>query len=55
MGLLDDNNYTPRFKPKQRKYKDTLTEEERMSELNNTDRPELTEDFSDSKFADRKE
>jgi len=49
--LNDDSNPKPRFTPKTR-YK-SPTEEERLSELNNLDRDEVTEDFSDSPFLDK--
>ena len=56
MGLLD-NDPKPRFKPKQKtqRYKNesVLEQENRDAELNNMDRSEVTQDFADSKFADR--
>lgn len=55
MGLLDD--FKPRFQPKPKTYRsphDTQTDEQRLSELNNMDRSEVTEDYSDSPHADRK-
>lgn len=58
MGLLDDNP-VPLYKPPVGGKKlyisehDRLTEEERLSELNNLERGETTEDFGDSPFADR--
>tara|TARA_R100001086_G_scaffold170822_2_gene93338 strand:- start:953 stop:1132 length:180 start_codon:yes stop_codon:yes gene_type:complete len=56
MGLLDDD-YVPPFKPKERRYRKqtALSQESRDSELNNLEREEVTEDFSDSPFADRKD
>ena len=54
-GLLDDDP-TPRFVPKTKGYQspyDRMSEERRLEELNNLEREELTEDYSDSPFADR--
>lgn len=58
MGLLDfDDTYVPPFKPKEHGKKavkqTALSQEGRDSELNNHGRDEVTEDFSDSPFADR--
>lgn len=55
MGLLDDNYIPPWTPPKSRQYHNqtALTQQDRDSELNNLDRPEVTEDYSDSNFADR--
>lgn len=58
MGLLDD--VKPRYMPprfRSKKYKSGFDEQdqERLSEINNMDRKEVTEDFGDSPFADRKE
>jgi hypothetical protein len=55
MGLLDDD-VPPLWKPpKPRRYeKQTiLSQQQRDDELNNHDREPITEDFSDSPFADR--
>lgn len=54
MGLLDPIP-EPWQPPKSRKFrKETeLSQESRDTELNNHDRGEVTEDFSDSPFADR--
>lgn len=52
MGLLDE--VKPPFTPKV--YTDRrarMTEEQRLEELNNMGRDEVTEDFEDSPFADR--
>lgn len=56
MGLLDD--VPPRFDAKNlgkgyRSPHDRQTEEEKLSELNNLGRGEVTEDYSDSPHADR--
>lgn len=55
MGLLDDDYVPPWVAPKPKRFENqtALTQEHRDKELNNLDRPELTEDFSDSPFADR--
>lgn len=57
MGLLDDD-YKPRFTPKKgrvyRSEHDSQTEEQKLTELNNLERKENTEDFADSPHADRK-
>lgn len=59
MGLLDDDGYKPRYTPptgSKRVYRsehDRQSEEQKLSELNNMDREEATEDFGDSPFADR--
>lgn len=51
MGLLDnDREYTPRYSRK--KYRKRYTEEENLSALNNLDREEVTDDFSDSPHLD---
>jgi hypothetical protein len=55
MGLLD-NEPTPRYTPPTgRKYRNqtVLSQEARDAKLNNFDREPVTEDFSDSPFADR--
>lgn len=56
MGLLDDD-YTPRFQPKDRtghhRRSSDDTQQDRDEELNNLGREEVTEDFSDSPHADR--
>jgi hypothetical protein len=56
MGLLDDD-YKPPYQPPiagRRFRKETaLSQEERDAALNNEGRSEVTEDFGDSKFADR--
>lgn len=57
-GLLDDDpkpRYTPPTLSKRRYVSehDRLSEEQRLSELNNLERTEATEDFGDSPFADR--
>lgn len=59
--LLGDENkingVKPPFKPKKKSGRfhneSILEQESRDSELNNMDREEVTEDFGDSKFADR--
>jgi hypothetical protein len=53
MGLLDDVNplYTPPFSRKFRK-ETALSQEERDSDLNNFDRDEMREDFTDSPHLD---
>lgn len=49
-GLLDfDESYQPVFAPKKKLY----TPGDNFEALQNLDRPEVTEDFTDSKFADR--
>lgn len=57
MGLLDDDNYTPRFTPKKKTGRfhneSPLEQENRDAELNNLNRDEVTEDFGDSPHADR--
>lgn len=55
MGLLDDvpPRYTPPTGKRYRSPHDKLSEEERLSELNNLERGEVTEDYSDSPHADR--
>lgn len=58
MSLLDDTGYTPRFTPGKSKKRYTAenefkSEEEKLSELNNMGREEVTEDYSDSPHADR--
>jgi hypothetical protein len=56
MGLLDDDNYKPRYtppEPKRYRNQTALTQEQRDEELNNLGRKEVTEDFADSNFADR--
>jgi hypothetical protein len=58
MGLLDNDNYTPRYTPPKNKKvynseHDKQTEEKKLEELNNMDRGEVTQDFGDSNFADR--
>lgn len=56
MGLLDDDYKAPWTPPKSdKRYKrqTALSQEARDAELNNHDRGEVTEDFSDSPFADR--
>lgn len=57
MGLLD-NDPAPRYQPpsqgkRYRSEHDRLSEEQKLSELNNMDRGEVTEDYSDSPHADR--
>ena len=55
MGLLDDD-YKPLWtppKPKRFRKETDLSQQQRDDELNNHDRKEVTEDFSDSPFADR--
>lgn len=56
MGLLDDD-YTPPYQPPKKtgRYarESAETQEQRDAELNNLGRKEMTEDFSDSSFADR--
>jgi hypothetical protein len=56
MGLLDDD-YKPLWKPpkegKKFRRETALSQQDRDSRLNNDDREEVTEDFSDSPFADR--
>lgn len=56
MGLLDDE-YVPPYVPptmgKRFRKQTALSQEERDAELNNFDRKEVTEDYSDSPFADR--
>lgn len=57
MSLLDfDDTYTPPFKapePKRYEKQTALTQEARDAALNNEGRSEVTEDYSDSPFADR--
>lgn len=57
MSFLDENDYKPRYTPpKGKKYRspyDSLSEEKKLSELNNMDREGVTEDFGDSPHADR--
>lgn len=57
MGLLDfEEDYTPPFKPRESKRYEkqtALSQQGRDSELNNMGHEEVTEDFSDSPFADR--
>lgn len=56
MGLLDDDDFVPRYiPPKNRRYvqQTVLSQQSRDEELNNHDRSEVTEDFADSPFADR--
>ena len=55
MSFFDEDPkplYTP---PESRKYKKqtALTQQDRDQELNNLDRAKVTEDYSDSPFADR--
>lgn len=52
MGLLDDVK-PPYVPPVYRDRRSRMTEEQRLAELNNLDRDEVTEDFEDSPFADR--
>ncbi len=55
MGLLDDD-YVPLWqppKPKRYQNQTVLTQQQRDNDLNNLNRPEVTEDFGDSPFADR--
>ena len=56
MGLLDDD-YKPPYQPPKHTTKyvkqTVLSQEARDAELNNEGRAEVTEDFSDSPFADR--
>lgn len=60
MGLLDFKEPKPLYTPPtqgKRVYRDAhagMTEEQKLKELNNLDRGEVTEDFEDSSFADRK-
>lgn len=55
MGLLDfDEHYTPRYRPPRANKEERLSEEQNLSELNNLGHEKVTEDFSDSPFADRK-
>jgi hypothetical protein len=49
MGLLDP--IPERFVPKEKKYKP----KDNFTDLQNLNRKEVTEDFADSPFADRKE
>lgn len=51
MGLLDDDYKPPFTPPGERRYKSKGN----FEELNNFDRKEVSEDFGDSPFADRKE
>jgi hypothetical protein len=55
MGLLDDDYVPPWTPPKPRRYEKqtVLSQEARDLELNNFERPKVTEDYSDSIFADR--
>lgn len=57
MGLLDDDNYTPRYIPPKKtgrfSRESAEAQEARDTELNNMDREEVTEDFGDSPFSDR--
>lgn len=57
MGLLDfEDNYMPPYtppKPKLYEKQTALSQEVRDILLNNFDREEMTEDFSNSPFADR--
>lgn len=57
MSLLDDEcKNDGKFTPKPRRYRsphDFQSDEERLGELNNLGRGEVTEDFSDSPHADR--
>lgn len=59
MGLLDfDDNYKKPYTPpknvgKRFRKETALSQEERDNDLNNVDRKENSEDFSDSPFADR--
>lgn len=53
MAILDfEDTYKPPFHPKARGR--VLSEEERLSELNDLGRKEVTQDFGDSPFANRK-
>lgn len=54
MGLLDDDYNDLYVPPKSRKYQkqSDLSQQQRDNELNNHDRIELTEDYSDSPFLD---
>ena len=56
MGLLDDNYVPPWTPPKPKRYErqTALSQEARDQELNNHDRPEVTEDYSDSPYHDEK-
>lgn len=58
MGLLDEQNYEPRYTPNKKKGKKyqkqtALSQESRDKELNNLGLEENAEDYSDSPFADR--
>jgi hypothetical protein len=58
MSLLDfDDTYVPPYQSKKKtgRYfnESILMQEARDAELNNLDRTEVTEDFSDSPFSDR--
>ena len=56
MGLLDFQDPKPLFDPKKKSgfhNESPLAQEERDAELNNLDRKEVTDDYSDSNFADR--
>lgn len=52
MGLLDDDRTLLWVPPKPKRYvkQTVLSQEERDLELNNHDRPEVTEDYQDSNF-----
>jgi hypothetical protein len=58
MGLLDDD-YVPPYQPPKKtgRYarESAETQQDRDGELNNLGRKEVTEDFGDSPFADRKD
>ena len=55
MGLLDDDVPELWKPPEPKRYRNqtALSQEERDQELNNFDRPEVTEDYGDSPHADR--
>lgn len=46
-----EDNWTPPFKTRQRKYQS----KDNFESLQNDERKEITEDFSDSPFADRED
>lgn len=53
MGLLDfEDTYKKPFKPKIRKYPFGPEGDDRLKELNNDEREEVTEDYRDSPYLD---